>query len=166
LPRRLEAACWQRMNKVLPFLFSCVIALSFSGCLTTPVADTGGSNGITVTNSNVPAITNAATSVFAQSGYTPGPGNYPDSISFEKPAGAFGNIMYGSYEQKQTIRAKVRITPIPGTNDYRLSTQVYTVGSAGEAGFEDSRKLLFFNGEFKPLLRKVQVSASGVGPGN
>lgn len=154
------------MNKVLPFLFSCVVALSFSGCLTTPVSDTGGSNGITVTNSNVPAITNAATSVFAQSGYTPGPGNYPDSISFEKPAGAFGNIMYGSYDQKQTIRAKVRITPIPGTNDYRLSTQVYTVGSAGEAGFEDSRKLLFFNGEFKPLLRKIEVAASGVGPGN
>jgi hypothetical protein len=152
------------MNRLFPFLL-CVFAMSFAGCLTTPVADSGGGNGVTVTNSNVPAIVNAATNVFAQSGYTPGPGNYPASVSFEKPGGAFGQAMWGSYDNKQTIRAKLRMTQIPGTNDYRLSTQVFTVSDAGEAGFEDSRKIMFFAGQFKPLMRKIQVLASGAGPG-
>lgn len=128
--------------------------------MTTPISD----SGIKVTNSNANAIIDAANSVFAQSGYTPGPADYPSSVSFDKPSGAFGNIMWGSYDQKQTIRAKVRMTQVPGTNDYSLSAQAYTVSSAGEAGFEDSRKIMLFNGEFTPLLRKIAAQASGAGP--
>lgn len=147
------------MNKILPCLLGCVVALFFSGCLTTPVSE----GGIQVTNSNVSAIIDAANEVFAQSGYSPGPANYPDSVSFDKPAGAFGNIMWGSYDQKQTIRAKVRMTQIPGTNNFRLSAQAFTVSSAGEAGFEDSRKISLFSSQFNPLLRKVAAQASGAG---
>lgn len=152
-----------RMNRFLPFVFSCLVALAFTGCLTTPVSDSSG--GITVTNTNVNAIMGAANGVFADSGYTPGPGNYPNSISFDKPGGAFSQAMWGSYGQKQTIRCKVHMTPIPGTSNYRISAQAYTVTSAGEAGFEDSRKLLFFSGEFTPLLRKIQAQANNAGPG-
>jgi len=147
------------MNKILPCLLGCVVALFFAGCLTTPVSQ----GGIQVTNSNVSAIIDAANTVFAQSGYSPGPANYPDSVSFDKPAGAFSNLMWGSYERKQTIRAKVRMTPIPGTNNFRLSAQASTVTSAGEAGFEDSRKISLFSGEFTPLLRQIAAQASGAG---
>lgn len=78
---------------------------------------------MTVSNTNVTAIIAAANGVFAQSGYSPGPANYPDSVSFDKPAGAFGQLAYGSYGTTTTIRARVSMTPIPGTNDFRISAR-------------------------------------------
>jgi hypothetical protein len=121
---------------------------------------------ITVKNTNVSAILNAAQSVFSESGYTVSGSNYPQSVSFDKPSGSLGKLMYGSYGVTTTIRVTLSMIPLPGTNDYRLSPQVSRVSDAGEAGFEDSNKMLgLWSGEFKPLLRKVAAQAGGAGPG-
>jgi hypothetical protein len=150
--------------KHLPLSICIIATLLFSGCMTTPVAKTGGLGAVTVTNSNPLAITNAAQGVFAQYGYTPGPGEFPDWISFDKPAGGFGKLMYGSYGVTTTIRTRVNITQIPGTNDYRLSARPTVVSDAGEAGFEDSRRMMgLWSGQFGPLLKQVQAQASGAG---
>lgn len=149
------------MNK--PFPASLLLAIVLTGCLTTPVSSSGG---ITVQNTNPSAIIGAAQSVFAQSGYSVSAVHYPDSISFDKPAGKLGELMYGSYGETTTIRVKLSLTPIPGTNDYRLGSSVFRVSDAGEEGFEDSTKMLgVWSAEFKPLLREIQAQAAGAGPG-
>lgn len=143
------------------------LTLALAGCLTKPVDKSGGFGAITVPNTNVNAIIAAAQSTFASYGYSLGPSNYPDSISFDKPSGAFGNLMWGSYNTPVTVRAKLLMTPVPGTNDFRLSVKVARVSDAGEAGFEDSTKMLnAWSGEFLPLLRKIQAAAAGAGPGS
>jgi len=148
------------------FLFLLPLAVVLASCLTAPVSNSGGMGSVTVQNTNVNAIANAAQGVFANSGYTPGPSNFPASISFEKPAGKFGQLMYGSYDQKVTMRVKLDMTQIPGSNNYRLSTRVSRVSNAGEAGFEDKTKMLgLWSGEFGPLLKQIQAQASGAGPG-
>jgi len=39
------------------------------------------------------------------------------------------------------------------------------VTNAGQAGFEDSRKMLgLWSGEFMPLMRKISAEAGGAGP--
>ena len=120
---------------------------------------------MTVANSNPSAIISAAQTVFAGSGYTPSGSNFPQSVSFDKPAGAFGKIMYGSYGVTTTVRVKLSLIQIPGTNNYRLSTRVSRVSDAGEAGFEDDQRMLgVWSGEFKPLLRQIVTQASGAGP--
>jgi len=163
-----EVFCWQPAavkSNILPAV-SLAISLLFAGCLTAPVSDSGGISGTTVPNTNVTAIVSAAQDVFAQSGYSPGPMNYPTSISFDKSAGAFGQAMWGSFGQKASVRAKLRMTPVPGTNDYRLSVVVMNVSNAGQAGFEDSRKLIGpWAAEFRPLLQKIRAQAAGAGPG-
>jgi hypothetical protein len=134
--------------------------------MTTPVAKTGGLGSVTVQNTNVGAIQSAAQSVFMNYGYSPAPGDFPNSIAFQKPAGAFGNLMYGSYGVSTTIRCTIAMNQIPGTNDYRLVPRVTRVSDAGEAGFEDSQRMLgVWSGEFGPLLRQVQQQAAGAGPG-
>ena len=143
------------------------ITLALAGSLTTPVNKSGGPGAITVPNTNINAIIAAAQSTFASYGYSLGPSDYPASISFDKPSGAFGNLMWGSYNTPVTIRAKLLMTPVPETNDFRLSVKVARVTDAGEAGFEDSTKMLsVWSGEFLPLLRKIQATAAGVGPGS
>lgn len=120
---------------------------------------------MTVSNTNVDAIISSANGVFASSGYTSSGSNYPTSISFDKPAGNLGKLMYGSYGVTTTVRATLVMTPIPGTNDFRLSTKVTRVSDAGETGFEDSNATMsLWSGEFKPLLRKVAQQAGGAGP--
>lgn len=128
--------------------------------MTTPVSKTGST---TVTNSNPAAIVSAAQSVFADSGYSAGPADFPNSVSFDKPSGAFGKIMYGSYDQTTTIRARVSIDQIPGTSNYRLGAKAFTVQDAGQAGFESSRPLLIGSDQFDPLLRKIAAQASNAG---
>jgi hypothetical protein len=92
--------------------------------------------------------------------------DYPLTISFDKPAGKLGELMYGSYGTTTTVRVKLSLVPIPGTNDYWLKPSVFRVSDAGEAGFEDSTKMLgLWSGEFKPLLRQIQAQAAGAGPG-
>jgi uncharacterized protein (UPF0333 family) len=145
---------------VKTFSLLALTVLLFTGCATTPVSKSGLT---TVTNSNPYAIASAAQSVFANSGYTPGPANFPTSIAFDKPAGAFGKIMYGSYDQTTTIRCTVNIAQIPGTNNYRLGARASTVQDAGEAGFESSRPIVF-DSQFNPLLRQIAAQASNAGP--
>ncbi|MEI6035390.1 MAG: hypothetical protein WCS65_14060 [Verrucomicrobiae bacterium] len=141
-------------------------ALGFllSGCLASPVAKSGGLGSVTVTNSNPAAIVAAAQAVFPQAGYQVGPANFPDSVSFDKGSSRFANVMWGSYGDPQTIRVRVRISQLPGTNDYRLSPRVFSVSNAGESGFDDPRPLMgLWSGEFGPLLKQVAAQAGGAG---
>ena len=143
-----------------------VVALSLflSGCLVSPVSQSGGMGSVTVVNSNPSAIVAAAQAVFPQSGYQLSKSNYPVSISFDKGSNQFANIMWGSYGNPQTIRVRVNINQIPGTNNYRLVPKVFSVSSAGEAGFEDKRPLMgLWSGQFGPLLRQVAEQAGGAG---
>ncbi len=150
-------------NLLSPFALCSAIFL-LAGCLATPVADTGGPGAVTVPNTNVTALISAAQTVFAQYGYSPGPMSYPDSVSFDKPAGGFGKLLYGSYGTTTTVRVKVVMTPISG-NDYRLGTRVSRVTDAGESGFESSRKMMgLWSGQFGPLLQKIKSQAANAGP--
>ena len=138
--------------------------LLLAGCLTTPVDKSGGPGSVTVTNSNPAAIVAAAQSVFPNYGYTPGFGNGISSVVFDKNSNKLANVLWGSYGCKQTIRVKVKIVQIPGTNNYLISPKVYTVSDAGEAGFESKRALMgLWGSEFGPLLKQVSQQASGAG---
>ena len=135
-----------------------------SGCLTAPVSQSGGLGSVTVNNSNPNAIVAAAQTVFPQSGYQLSKSNYTYSVSFDKASNRFANVMWGSYGDPQTIRVRVKINQIPGTNNYRLVPKVYTVSDAGETGFEDQRPLMgLWSGEFGPLLKQVAAQAGGAG---
>ncbi len=143
-------------------LFASLLLLT--GCLTTPVESSGGPGAVTITNTNPAAIVAAAQAVFPNYGYSLGPANFPDSVSFDKPGGAFNNLLWGSSMRPVTIRAKVTMTPIPGGNDYRVGVRVSRVTSAGEAGFEDSTRMMsLWSSEFGPILRQVQAQAAGAG---
>jgi hypothetical protein len=118
---------------------------------------------VTVKNSNPGAIIAAAQSVFPNYGYTCSGGGL-SSVSFDKDSNKLANVLWGSYGCPQTIRVKMKIIQIPGTNNYRISPKVYTVSDAGEAGFESKRALMgLWNGEYGPLLNKVSSQASGAG---
>lgn len=148
------------VKNFLPLLAVVVSALFATGCVATKV-DSGG--GFTAKNTNVNAIIAAANDVFPQYGYSVGPVNYPDSISFDKPAGAFGKLLYGSYGVTTTMRAKLVMTPV-GANNYRLSAKLSRVSDAGEAGFEEARNMPLWSGEFNPILRQIASQAGGAGP--
>jgi hypothetical protein len=140
------------------------LVILLAGCLATPVDNSGGIGAVTVPNTNVTALISAAQTVFAQYGYTPGPMSYPDSISFDKPAGTFGKVLYGSYGTTTSVRVKLTMTQLTG-NDYRLGTRVSRVTDAGEAGFESNRKMLgLWSGQFGPLLQKIKAQAANAGP--
>ncbi|TSA37264.1 MAG: hypothetical protein D4R65_01050 [Verrucomicrobiaceae bacterium] len=152
------------MKSLLSCLGVAVVASLVSGCLVSPVERSGGPGSVTVTNSNPSAIMTAAQDVFPGAGYQVGPVSFPNSISFDKGSSKFANIMWGSYGNPQTIRVRVNITRIPGTNDFRLSPKAYSVSSAGEAGFEDARPLMsLWASQFGPLLRQVAAQAGGAG---
>jgi hypothetical protein len=150
---------------IFPRLAIILLPLLFSSCLTVPVEKSGGLGSVTVTNSNPGAIISAARSVFPDYGYTPAFGNGVNSISFDKNSNKLANIMWGSYGSPQTIRVKVKIAQIPGTNDYRISPKVFTISNQGESGFESKRPLIgLWNAEFGPLLEQVATKASEAGP--
>jgi hypothetical protein len=83
------------------------------GCLSSPITRSGGIGAVTVHDTNADAVTAAARNVFASRGYTLSVVDYPNSISFDKPAGGFGNVMWGSYGNPQTIRVRLAMVPIP-----------------------------------------------------
>ena len=148
----------------ISLLGAVVVPILLSGCLVSPVASSGGLGSVTVVNSNPNAIVAAAQTVFPQSGYQLAKSNFPYSIAFDKPSSRFANIMWGSYGNPQTIRVRVNINQIPGTNNYRLVPKVFSVSSAGEAGFEDQRPVMgLWSGEFGPLLKQVAAQAGGAG---
>lgn len=139
-------------------------ASSFSGCLVGNVSGSGGLGATTVTDTNPTAIISAANEEFTNAGYSMGPANYPNSVSFDKSAGAFGKAMYGSYDQTTSYRAKVSISNIPGTNNYRIGIKVSRVNDAGQAGFEDDVPMVgAWAIEFAPLLQRIRTKASGAG---
>jgi len=141
-----------------------VLPLLLSGCLVTPVDQSGGLGTVTVTNSNPTAIIAAAQSIFPDYGYTPAYGNGSNSIPFDKNSNKLANVLWGSYGDPQTIRVKVKIIRIPGTNNYRISPKVYTISDEGESGFESKRPLIgLWNAEFGPILKKVAAQSSGAG---
>ncbi|MCE9588473.1 MAG: hypothetical protein K8R57_09195 [Verrucomicrobia bacterium] len=149
--------------KYLSALFAAATLL-LAGCLTTPVEKSGGMGSVTVINSNPMSIIAAAQSVFPNYGYSPAFGNDINTVSFDKNSNQLANVLWGSYGDPQTIRVKVKITPIPGTTNYRISPKVYTVSDVGVAGFQSKRPLIgLWNAEFGPLLKKVAAQASGVG---
>lgn len=151
--------------KIPSLVFTALIPLLFTSCLVTPVEKSGGIGSVTVSNSNPVAIISAAQAVFPQYGYRTHVTKFPASVSFDKDSNQLANVMWGSYGDPQTIRVKIRIVPIPGTNDYRISPRVFTVSDAGEAGFESKRPLIgLWSGEFGPLLKKVATQAGGAGP--
>ena len=138
--------------------------LLLSGCLVTPVSNSGGIGAVTVSNSNPNAIIAAAQSVFPNYGYTLGTTHYPTSVSFDKSSSKFATVMWGGYYNPQSVHVKLQITNIPGSNDYRISPAVFSVSNAGQAGFESKRPLIgLWNSEFAPLLRQISTQASGAG---
>lgn len=140
----------------MKLLAASLAVLVLAGCLSSPIASSGGIGAITVKNTSVDRVISAAQTVFAGRGYTLSDSDYPDSVSFDKPAGSFGNAMWGSYGNPQSIRVKIAIVPIPMTSDIRLEPRVYSVGDAGEAGFDNERPLIgLWNAEFGPMLKQV-----------
>jgi len=149
------------MKSLLRGLFACAVALVVAGCLVSPVSNSGGIGAVTVRNSNPNSIIAALQNEFSKSGYTLADSSYPDSVSFQKSAGAFGNAMWGSYGAPQSIRVKIAIVPVPGTENYRLEPRLYSVTDAGEAGFDQERPLIgLWNAEFGPLLKRAAAQAS------
>jgi hypothetical protein len=140
----------------MKLLTACLAVLFLAGCLSSPISSSGGIGAVTVKNTSVDRVISAAQTVFAGRGYTLSDSEYPESISFDKPAGSFGNAMWGSYGNPQTIRVKLAMVPIPMTSDIRLEPRVYSVGDAGEAGFDSERPLIgLWNAEFGPMLKQV-----------
>ena len=140
----------------MKLLAASLAVLFLAGCLSSPIASSGGIGAITVKNTSVDRVISAAQTVFAGRGYTLSDSDYPDSVSFDKPAGSFGNVMWGSYGNPQSIRVKIAMVPIPMTSDIRLEPRVYSVGDAGEAGFDNERPLIgLWNAEFGPMLKQV-----------
>ncbi|MEI6376928.1 MAG: hypothetical protein WCO97_07010, partial [bacterium] len=108
-------------GRLIPLFGMTLIVSLLAGCLATPVSESGGMGSVTVTNSNPSAIIAAAQSIFLNYGYTPAFGNDINSVSFNKNSNQIANVLWGSYGDPQTIRVKVMIIQIPGTNDYRIS---------------------------------------------
>lgn len=140
-------------------------SLLLGGCLVTPVEKSGGLGSVTVTNTNSGAIIAAAQSIFPDYDYSPTfGGDGVSSICFDKNSNKVANAIWGSYGDPQTLRVKVKIVQIPGTNDYRISPKVSTISDAGEAGFESKHKLNgLWASQFGPILKKVAAKASGAG---
>jgi hypothetical protein len=130
------------------------------GCLSSPITSSGGIGAVTVHDTNADAVTAAARNVFASRGYTLSGVDYPNSISFDKPAGGFGNVMWGSYGNPQTVRVRLAMVPIPGTDNIRLEPKVFSVSDAGEAGFDNERPLFgVWNAELGPMMKDIARKA-------
>lgn len=154
------------MKSLFTQLTAWAAVLLLAGCLTAPVSQKGGGNAVTVPDTNPQAIASAAQTVFARSGYTPGPSNLPTAISFDRPAGSFGHLMFGSYGRSTTFRVRLQIIALSGTKDFRIVPRVSRVGNARVAGFEDEVPMTgFWSNQFRPLLRGIKAEAAGAGSG-
>ena len=142
-----------------------ILVLLLSGCLATPVQQSGGIGSVTVINSNPTAIIAASQNIFPNYGYTLHTTHFPTSVSFDQAGNKTARIMWGSYGDPQTMRVKVLIVAIPGSNNYRISPKLYTVSDAGEAGFESKRPLVgLWNSQFSSIFEQIASQASGAGP--
>ena len=153
------------MNRWFNWLGLLGLVVLLSGCLASPVAKSGGPGSITIQNTNAFAIGAAAQTVFPGYGYTLGPSQLPSSISFDRPAGRTGELMFGSYNNPTTIRVRLRMVPISGTRDVRVTTQVLRVSNAGQAGFEQEVPMMrAWSGQFDAILREIRSTAENAGP--
>ena len=148
------------MKYFLTLAAALIFSWCLAGCLSSPISSSGGIGAVTVHDTNVDAVTAAARNVFASRGYTLSGVDYPNSISFDKPSGGFGNVMWGSYGNPQTIRVRLAMVSIPGTDNIRLEPKVFSVSDAGEAGFDNARPLFgVWNAEFGPMLKDIARKA-------
>jgi len=156
-----------RTNRLLPVLSALAASLFLAGCLVTPVSQSGGPGSVTVAQTTPDAIIAAAVAIFPNYGYSPSSTDYPNSTSFEKPAGGFANAAWGGFNAKTFIRVKVVIIPA-GNDTYVLRPQVYAVRDGGMEGFTDKQRLsVLWSSEFRPILEQVKARAGnsvGMGP--
>lgn len=154
------------MSRILSLSCAFGLLLLLSGCLVSPVAESGGPGSVTVQNTNVAAIVAAAQSAFAHYGYSPGPVVLPHSISFDRPAGRLGEVMFGSHGRTTSFRVRVQMIPIPNTHDFRLVPRISRIGNADRAGFEsDTEMLRSWASQLRPVMRQIQSKAANAGPG-
>ncbi len=139
--------------------------LLMAGCLVSPVERSGGPGSITIPNTNVRAVANASRDAFARHGFRPGPSSLPAWISFERPAGRTGQIMFGPVGNT-AMRVRLTLVQIPGSHDIRVVPRVSSVRNAGRPGFEDETPMLLrsWAAQLRPVLREVKAGAANVGP--
>jgi hypothetical protein len=153
------------MKRLLLALLFPLLVVGLSGCLTSPVERSGGPGSITVPNSNPEAIRRAAIAIFPRYGYSPGPGSFPSSMSFQRPSGRTGEVMFGGFNQTTFFRVRIQIIPIAGTSDIRLTTQVYRVTNADQPGFaRETAMFRSWSSQFQSILRKIRSQAEDAGP--
>ncbi len=86
-------------------------------------------------------------------------------MSFQRPAGRVGEAMFGGFNQTTFFRVRIQLTPISGTNDFRLTTQVYRVTNADQPGFaRETAMLRSWSSQFNSILRDIRSQAENAGP--
>ena len=141
------------------------LCILLAGCLVSPVERSGGPGSTTITNTNVRAVANASRDAFARHGFRPGPSGLPQWISFERPAGRTGRLLYGPIGNT-AMRVRLTLVPIPGSNDIRVVPRVSSVRNAGRPGFEDETPMLIrsWAAQLRPVMREINAAASNAGP--
>ncbi len=150
------------LKRLLPLCATAVLAFLLAGCLFRPVAQSGASGSTTIRNTTPEAIRRAAIPVFARYGYTERRSRFPQSLTFERPAGKLGEFMFGSFSQTTTFRVVVQLVPLPESRDIRLVPSIFRVNNAGVAGFEsDTRMLGMWSGQLRPIFSEIDERAAG-----
>lgn len=150
----------QSMNRTPKALCLFLVAASLTGCLVSPVENSGGPGATTVKNSNPTTIFAVSREVFARYGYRPGPSNFPNFMAFGRPAGTAGELAFGSTMRSTDFRVQIQVLRIPGSNDFRLIPRVSRVNSAGRPGFErETQMLRTWNHQLRPLMREIRNRA-------
>jgi len=124
--------------------------------------NSGATGSTTIRNTTPEAIRSAAIPVFARHGYAERRSRFPQSLTFERPAGKLGEFLFGSFSQTTTFRVVLQLVPLTKSRDFRIIPGIYRVNSAGIAGFErDTRMLGMWSNQLRPILREIDERASG-----
>jgi len=150
------------MKRLVPLCCILGLALLLAGCLFRPVSKSGPTGSTTIRNTTPEAIRRAAITVFAHHGYTERRSRFPQSLTFERPAGKLGEFMFGSFSQTTTFRVVIQLVPLPESRDIRMTPSIYRVNNAGVAGFEsDTRMLGMWSGQLRPIFTEIDERAAG-----
>jgi|GEM_PF-699366 len=148
------------MHPILKSLLLLAVTTTLTGCLVSPVKNSGGPGATTVQNSNPTTIFAVSREVFARYGYRPGPSNFPNSMTFDRAAGTAGELAFGSAMRSTDFRVQIQVLRIPGSNDFRLIPRVSRVNSAGRPGFErETQMLRTWSHQLRPLMREIRNRA-------
>lgn len=140
------------------------LCLLLAGCLASPVERSGSPGAVTIPDTNPRAITAAARQVFARYGYVPGPSGFPRWVSYERPAGRTGEIMFGGPFGDTAFRVRLDMVPIPGTRDIRVLPSVRRVSNAGRPGFQrETGMMRMWTTQFRSALRDIRDLAAHAG---